>query len=120
MDFRIAAQGFKLTPAIREYALERILPQLDKHVHQDGISAAIHLRDLSGPHGARVMACEVVVSLPRRHRIQVEERATELYAAISKTAVHLGETLNRDQKRTRTLDKHRGRAGKAVLRTLPA
>ena len=114
MELHVDSQGFKLTDAIKDYALEKILPRIEKHVTLDGLAHA-YLRDLSAHHSSHVYSCEVVLNIPGSHRIHVEERAKELYAAIDTAAIHLGEVLNRDVKKKRTLARHRGRKAKEKL-----
>ena len=114
MDLRVDTQGFKLTDAIRDYALEKILPRIEKHLHGDDTAAHAWLRDLSAH--THVYSCEVVLSLRGRRRIHVDERATELYKAIDKAADHLDEALGRDIKKKRTLARHRGRTVKEKTR----
>ena len=81
----VRAQGFELTDALRQYAIDHVAARLAKHARS--IQAVImRFDDVNGVKGGEDKRCRIEVLLRRRNPIVTEEIAQDLRAAMDRAA----------------------------------
>ena len=97
MTINIVARGIELTPAIKQYAEEKmsgLVKYLDSIRHIDvevGMASGHH-------HSGNIFECKTNVQIGGE-TIMVEREAEDLYKAIDKVKDHLRETISQWKKK---------------------
>lgn len=100
MQVDINSQGFKLTDAIRDYAVKRLaygLGQCAQHV----VRVTVRLFDVNGPRGGADKRCRIRVKLDISQEVVLEDTQSNLYVAIDRAAGRAGRTVARNLRRQR-------------------
>lgn len=108
----VQSKGIEMTPAIREYAEEKIMT-LNKFF--DGITKAdilVGMRHNSQQKG-KVFFAEVNLDLPGKHSIHLEKESSDLYKAIDKVKDHLKVDLEKMKGKMHAKDQEVIRESKA-------
>ncbi|MFQ3594252.1 MAG: HPF/RaiA family ribosome-associated protein [Gemmataceae bacterium] len=94
MHLEIRHHGVDLTQEIRDWLQRRAefaLGRLQDRV----LRVWAHLTDHNGPRGGVDKSCRVVVHLPQRPPVVVEDRAENLYGAIDRAVNRAGQVVRR-------------------------
>lgn len=90
MDVRLVGHEFSLAPVLRDF-VERRLNAAFRQVRGRVSCVVVHLRTLSGAHGARDKVCDVRITIPGRPELLIHEAAEDMAYAIEsavKRAAH--------------------------------
>jgi ribosome-associated translation inhibitor RaiA len=99
--FLIRTQGVELDDATRAFARQRAGERLGKFArHVERIT--LHLDDVSGPKGAKVIACRVIIRTPRLEPLVVDSENATAREAISRTIDRAERSLRRAIERVET------------------
>lgn len=85
MQMQVRTEGFRLTEAIHDHVQQRLRHALERFAHAVQ-SVRVRLRDENGPRGGIDKRCHVEVVLRGRPPMHIDERGTDLYAAIGRGA----------------------------------
>ena len=100
MQLDIRAQGFALTPGLREHAERRVLFALDWARHDVG-RVILRFSDINGPRGGNDKRCQLRIPMARMREVVIEDTADDLYLAIDRAIDRAGRTLERRLARQR-------------------
>ncbi|OGQ09260.1 MAG: hypothetical protein A2138_17650 [Deltaproteobacteria bacterium RBG_16_71_12] len=103
MELVLRSISVPMSEAIRAHVQARVADALG-HVPQLAANAraGVWVTDLNGPRGGVDKACAIVVHLPQREPVRIEERDEDLYAAITRCAGRLAEAVQRRTQRRRS------------------
>lgn len=113
MHIDIRAQGFELSPALREHAERRLGFALSWATY-DVRKVAVRLYDINGPRGGEDKCCRIQIPLPGGSDIVIEDTESDLYAAINRAVDRAERSLARRLERQ---NKHRRDSLRAIFRT---
>ena len=85
MRLEIRQRGMKVTNELRVHVRERLRLALGRFARSIA-QVWVYLRDVNGPRGSLSKICRIVVELPRRGRVVVTGKDSDVYAAITRTA----------------------------------
>lgn len=102
MHIDIHAQGFALTPGLREYVKKR-LAYAFAHGDDSITRISVHLSDINGPRGGNDKRCLIQTRLIQAPAVVIEDVQADLYVAIDRAADRAGRALARRLERGRPL-----------------
>lgn len=100
MRMEVRGQNIGLTPALEAYAERRFTTALG-HVERRLTSVIIRLIDENGPRGGVDKGCQAELTMPRVRTLAIEERHSDLYAAIDAAADRAARAVTRELGRRR-------------------
>lgn len=113
MHIDIRAQGFELSPALREHTERRLGFALSWATY-DVRKVAVRLYDINGPRGGEDKCCRIQIALPGTSDIVIEDTESDLYFAINRAVDRAERSLARRLERQ---NKHKRDSLREVFRT---
>ena len=94
MTIEVRAVGMTVTDGLRTHVERRLAFALDRFGEQVE-RVTVRVADVNGPRGGPDKACRVDAALRTGHRVHIDERDLDAYAAIDRAAHRLGHTVSR-------------------------
>ena len=98
MRLEIRHQGVDVTDELRDSIREQFRLALGRFARSVG-GVRVYLRDVNGPRGGTDKECRMVAEVPRDGRVVVAGAATDVAAAVARTAHRAGYALRSHLKR---------------------
>ncbi|MFT3917213.1 MAG: HPF/RaiA family ribosome-associated protein [Anaeromyxobacteraceae bacterium] len=94
MEIEVRAMGMPVTEGMRAHVERRLAFALDRFGNRVA-RVTVRVADVNGPRGGPDKACRVNAALRTGHRVHIDERDLDAYAAIDRAAHRLGHTVAR-------------------------
>ncbi len=94
MEIEIRAMGMSVTEGMRAHVERRLAFALDRF-REKVARVTVRVADVNGPRGGPDKTCRVDAALRTGHRVHIDERHLDAYAAIDRAAHRLGQTVGR-------------------------
>ncbi len=91
----IKGRHLTLSEPLKAYVGAKIERPAARWLDDPSVMLEVELSDLFGPKGGPGKQCEVLLSLPRRNLLRIEEVDDDLYAAIDAAGDRLARALER-------------------------
>ncbi len=95
MKLSIRSRRFQLTPSLERYA-ERRASAIVERFRDRVRSIELRMSDVNGPKGGIDKRCDVYIRGPHQLRVTIEERDSDMYAAIDRALARAKQALLRE------------------------
>jgi ribosomal subunit interface protein len=99
MHVEIKSQGFEMTPALRNYTLQRLQSSLGR-IRDRARHVSVHLSDENGPRGGVDKRCLVAIHIAGGAPVVIEDTREDMYNAIDRVSKRAMNSLMRRLSRT--------------------